>query len=558
MDINIIKGQIFVKPSFGEGYWEIFDVLGRSLYLDIERADGGFWIPMTYRALISLFRYNPEACDGPFLERLSEQSEYERKRKQQLRMLQRMTMKNILAYKELLRHKRKPNLHQRIGLQWCIRSNEHALLWEMGTGKSQTAAEAFLWKKQHGLVDKCLVVCPLSLIENWENEFEANTDRLLTTPLFGNVDDMVFDFQQPYDVYVTNYDILARRKEAILPFMNDRMMVICDEISWIKNFATNRTKATIAIGERTKHKIIMSGTPVSQGAHDLFAPFLFLDCGESLGASYPRFKERFFTSEKGKLTLKPGAADEISELIYERSTRFLKMECLDLEPKTFQQRRLDMPPAMKIAYDEMVKWCLTEIEGSGEVTAPILLVKVTRLSQITSGHVKDEEGKIVRLKENPKIDECKSILQESGDQKVIIWSRFIEDLDWLSEMADELGYGYVMMRGAVKAEDRQDAVNTFNNDPKCKLFIGNPATGGVGLNLTAATLVIYFSNDYSLINRQQSEDRAHRYGQRNVVTYIDIVMKNSIDLGVLAALRDKKDVADIVTRDNLRAFLEAE
>jgi SNF2 family DNA or RNA helicase len=138
---------------------------------------------------------------------------------------------------------------------------------------------------------------------------------------------------------------------------------------------------------------------------------------------------------------------------------------------------------------------------------------------------------------------------EETDGAVIIWCRFLEEIAMVSEALRET-YGrrsVVEIHGGIGEQQRDDNVQAFQRG-EARFLVGNAATGGVGLNMTRAETVVYFSNSFSFTDRDQSEDRAHRIGQTKSVTYIDLVCEGSVDEVVLDALRSKKDVSEYVRR----------
>jgi len=199
---------------------------------------------------------------------------------------------------------------------------------------------------------------------------------------------------------------------------------------------------------------------------------------------------------------------------------------------------------------------LAIIEGEGIVSAPTILTQLLRLQQVCSGFVKLEDGRIVSCKSN-KLDELMSILEET-DGKVIIWGHFTYDLQKIQEaLAKQYGPDSVeLFYGATPAQERQLIVERFQdpNNP-LRFFVGQPRTGGYGLTLTEAKTVIYFSNGYDLEVRLQSEDRAHRIGQTNKVTYIDIVSEKTSDEKILVALRNKIDISTQVLAEGYKDWI---
>ena len=201
------------------------------------------------------------------------------------------------------------------------------------------------------------------------------------------------------------------------------------------------------------------------------------------------------------------------------------------------------------------------------ISAPLALTKLMRLQQIVGGFFQadiefdlDEDGNIlkgaipkppIRIDEkNPRIESLIELLEEC-DGKVIIWARFRAEIKAISDRISE-SFGkesLVQYHGGVSNEERAIAVSSFQNSDRVRFFVGHVQAGGKGLTLHAASTVCYFSNNFSLEDRLQSEDRAHRIGQKNNVTYVDFVATNTLDETVVTTLRSKKSVADLVTGD---------
>ena len=197
---------------------------------------------------------------------------------------------------------------------------------------------------------------------------------------------------------------------------------------------------------------------------------------------------------------------------------------------------------------------MTELEGK-DMTVQNVLTEMMRLHQITCGHFKSDTGDVINV-ENNRVKELMSVLNEAPN-KVIIWATYVQDIHTIS---DEIRHKYgaksvVQYYGAVSQDDRLEAVDRFQNDPECRFFIGNPQTGGFGLTLTAASSVVYYSNSYNLEHRIQSEDRAHRIGQKNNVTYVDIICPGTVDERIVKSLRDKKQIATQVMAEEWQDWL---
>jgi SNF2 family DNA or RNA helicase len=207
-------------------------------------------------------------------------------------------------------------------------------------------------------------------------------------------------------------------------------------------------------------------------------------------------------------------------------------------------------------YNELRQDALTLLDNGELVTAQNIMTQMLRLQQILSGHLKTDNGDMVTLPTN-RLDAVKDILEETTG-KVILWSRFRYDIQQLTQLlAKEYGEESVASYyGDTPDDERQEIVTKFQ-DPNSGLrfFIGNPATAGYGLTLTEANTVIYYANDFNLETRIQSEDRCHRIGQKNPVTYIDLITDNTIDEKIVQALRNKIDLGAKVLGEEAREWL---
>ena len=205
----------------------------------------------------------------------------------------------------------------------------------------------------------------------------------------------------------------------------------------------------------------------------------------------------------------------------------------------------------KKMYRVLKNQAILELGKYKTVTAPLVITRILRLQQILCGYIKYDDGIIEDIKgPNPRMEELLSLLEEI-DGNVIIWATFRRSIEMIREvLAKKYGVEKVASYyGGTAAEERQEIVNAFQKG-KIRFFIGQPRTGGFGLTLTKAKTVIYFNNTYDLEIRSQSEDRAHRIGQDEKVTYIDFVCPKTIDERILKVLKSKKHLADEITGDN--------
>jgi SNF2 family DNA or RNA helicase len=227
---------------------------------------------------------------------------------------------------------------------------------------------------------------------------------------------------------------------------------------------------------------------------------------------------------------------------------------LDLPPKNFTKRHIQLTKEQRVLYEQMKKNALAILNGKVTSTVTVL-TQLMRLHQITCGHFTADDSSVQEVKSN-RVDELMDVLSEI-EGKAIIWAHYQHDIEKIIQcISDEYGSGSVVSYyGLTPQEDRQDNIRKFQNDPECRFIVGTPQTGGYGITLTQANTVIYYSNGYDLEKRLQSEDRAHRIGQKKSVTYIDIIAEDTVDEKIVKALRDKINIASEVLGEELRDWI---
>ena len=205
-------------------------------------------------------------------------------------------------------------------------------------------------------------------------------------------------------------------------------------------------------------------------------------------------------------------------------------------------------------YKDLQKEAMTLLESGDLVTAPQVITQMLRIQQLLSGHIKTDDGDLLEIPTQRLSAMMDCIEEVSG--KIIIWSRFRYDIVHIqNELAKVYGKDSVVSYyGDTSEQDRQIAIDRFQHGT-ARFFVANPATAGYGLTLTEANTVIYYANDFNLETRIQSEDRCHRIGQRNPVTYIDLIADGTIDEKIVKALRDKIDIGAKVLGEEAREWL---
>ena len=462
----------------------------------------------------------------------------------------------------------KPFKHQRQSLIEGAKPYNFAYFMEMGTGKTKVAIDnaAYLYQEQR--IDFAFVIAPNSVYQNWKKEIDFHCPEETNIYIWKVTKDKTFKLDPKKLTFILmNVEALSHASgkkwlEYKLLKHGMRSMVILDESTSIKNLKASRSKAIIKLGQLARYKRILTGSPITKSPLDLFSQCAFLD-KKLLGyENFTVFKSKYavmYSIERGGYNIQiPKYYVNLEELEFKLksfSYRVRKKDCLDLPEKMYVQRHIELPDEQRIAYEKLKATALILLKDD-EVSYNNKLTELLKLQQVANGFVKTNDGNIVDFKSNAKLKELMSILEESED-KCIIWANYVHNIEMIKKKLGEV-YGkdsVVSIYGKDSVDVRNKAVESFQSDDRCRFLVGNPTVGGYGLTLTAAKYVIYFSNSYNLEVRQQSEDRAHRYGQTSQVTYIDLIATDTIDEMVLHNLENKIELSAKTLGEQVQKWL---
>ena len=471
--------------------------------------------------------------------------------------------------------KTKPYKHQIDSLERSFDKKNFAYFMEMGTGKSKVLVDNIAILYDKGYIDGALIVAPKGVYKNWLNSEIPNhlPDHIDKEVLLWNTStseknikelSKVFKPEVKLHILLMNVEAFstARGLEFAHKFVNShKTLMAIDESTTIKNPKAIRTKSIVKVGMNAKYKRILTGSPITKSPLDLYMQCYFLD-PDLLGFdSYFAFRSRYaqmvsrnFGGRQVQIIASYRRLDELSSKVEPFSHRVLKEDCLDLPPKVYTKRIVELTPEQTKMYVTMKKLALAELNGKIS-TAPHVLTQIMRLHQITCGHFKSDDGTIQEVKSN-RINELISVLDEI-EGKAIIWANYIYDVENIVK-AIQKEYGeesVVAYYGKTSNDDRSKNIEKFQNNDNVRFFVGNPQTGGYGITLTSANNVIYYSNGYDLEKRMQSEDRAHRIGQKKSVTYIDFITEKTVDERIVKALRKKINIASQVMGEELKEWI---
>jgi len=460
--------------------------------------------------------------------------------------------------------------------------NNFAYLMEMGTGKTITAIMDLMSLHHYEGVDNCVILAPKSVYRNWYKEITefvapdktkyaiSTWDPSLKDPVTkAKLTDLLQKSIVPLNIFLMNIESLSSPKgvkflEKYLSVQDkEKTMMIVDESTVIKTHNAKRTKNLIKLAKDISYKRILTGTPVTKSPLDIYTQFAFLDPKILGQTNYYAFRARYAkiinrpTSGGRHFPLITGyqRLDELEEKIYSAAFRVKKEECVDLPEKIYMKRFIPMSEKQLVAYESLRRNAMF-IFNDKTTTSVNRLSQIVKLHQVCCGFTINDQGEIHDVP-NKRYDELLDVLEEV-DGKVIIWATYRHNIETITRKLKEK-YGETKANafyGDTASDDRLELVKNFQNqDHDLTYLIANPKTGGYGITLTASHTVVYFSNNYDLEIRLQSEDRAHRIGQKNKVTYVDFVCQGTVDEKILTALKNKVDIASQVMGDELKSWI---
>ena len=445
--------------------------------------------------------------------------------------------------------KTKPYKHQLVALEKSWDKDEFAYFMEMGTGKSKVLVDNMAMLYDKGKINGALIIAPKGVYRNWysqeiPNHLVNHIDHktVLWTATTSKTKDKEYQQLLKIDldlhILIMNVEAFSTKKglEFATRFLNcHKALIAVDESTTIKTPTAKRTKAICSIGKLAKYRRILTGSPVTKSPLDLYTQCEFLNENLLGFTSYYTFRNRYaimknanFGGRRVQLVGGYQRLDELSQILKPFSDRVLKENCLDLPPKTYIERQVELTDEQSKAYATMKSAALASLKGK-MATAPHILTQLMRLHQITCGHLKNDDDSITEIKNN-RINSLIELLEEV-EGKVIIWANYVYDIKQIvAAITKKYGeHSIVQYYGAIPADVRQKNIEKFQ-DPKStvRFFIGNPQTGGYGITLTEAN---------------------------KAVTYVDLIAPKTVDEKIRKALRKKINIATEVMGEELRNWI---
>jgi SNF2 family DNA or RNA helicase len=467
--------------------------------------------------------------------------------------------------------------HQRMALRAGWNKPGYGFLMEMGTGKSKVCIDNGAILYEYNSIECMLILAPKGVYNNWyvkeipfhmpERILSSARMHLWTGGHSSKEKESLKSIMRPSKglrILIMNTEAISASNNAYIVaeqfVTSGKCLLIVDEASTMKNPQAIRTKKVIKLARHCHYRRIATGSPVTRSPLDLWSQFeiLYPNC---LGyKSYYAFRSRFAVMEQKsfgpkKVDIVVGFRDvnHLSSLIAEHAFVVRKEDCLDLPPKMYEKRYVQLTDEQTRLYTELKSFAATEIEAGEFVSTHQVITMLLRLHQIVCGHVTSESGELHTIPTN-RLDVLEEIVSEVSG-KSIIWCQYRKDVDLVCERISKMGLRPVRYDGGTKTEERQQAIYRFQgelNGARCPeeaqadVFVGTPHAGGYGITLTAASTVIYYSCGYDLEKRLQSEDRAHRIGQEKSVLYVDLVAKGTVEEKIIQALQKKENLANLI------------
>jgi SNF2 family DNA or RNA helicase len=524
---------------------------------------------------------------------------------------------------DLNRARLEPYAHQIIGVEKIVENPFFFLADEMGAGKTKQTIDSAQVLAEMGLIDTVVIVAPAAVRAVWfdpelgelAKHLWAKFPCTITEYHSQSVSWDWFrkfegqDYKSKLHWFITNYDFIRSSKGAhlskLLKYCTKKTLLVLDESSAVKNYKAKQTQACEELREECGRILLLNGTPIANNPGDLYSQAHLMD-PKILGCkNWFHFRARYATmgGYQGRQIVSWHGIEDLQERMAPYVLRRLKKDCLDLPEKIDSVPIVvTLTPATWKIYREMKEDMVVWLNQNTVASASQALTKVIRLAQITSGFVGgvEREEDLLEQPELPafiektdgqpslfdvadlptsnlqevgreKLDaffeRLESLLEEDPNLKLLVWSRFRPEV---ARLYKELGEKYAKIdRGLIwgRSKDKNERTHALRLlDPRTApkgpaVVIGTPATGSMGLNLTAAHTVIYMSNDFSLKTRLQSEDRVHRPGQLYPVSYFDMIAQGpkgqkTIDHATVKALQAKSDLADMTTSAWLDVLLE--
>jgi SNF2 family DNA or RNA helicase len=459
-----------------------------------------------------------------------------------------------------------PYLHQDRTSQKSLRFDRFAILSEMGTGKAKSCIDVARYRFANKQISRVLVLCPLSLIGNWQNEIKIhsgeNSVPLLAASTVKRL--AILDRMRDSKWYLMNYESVPLMKTELIEFFKGDNLVVLDEATKIKSPRAKRTLATVELAWSMKYALIATGNIAADSAMDIYCPFFVVDKGNAFGCpksgdvkhGFYTFRLKFFQPGWKGWTWKPKpfSMTYFSHAMGLRAVRYKLKDCIDVPETQDITIPLELTPELRAAYDEMKETLMLSVmEGRQTVSVKTALAKSAKLREVISGFIYDSEKKLIPVSPpTPKLDALIDIVQET-EYGVIVWCEFDHDMDLVEKALDVAGVTHTSVRAGAKLEEIEAAKKAAG--VSVKVLITKPQVLGFGHTINSCPVSIYYSRWFWGEPYSQSKKRNLRIGQTNKVLYYHLIFQSTVDVAMQAVLDNKLKLEKELSPDNVKELL---
>jgi len=408
--------------------------------------------------------------------------------------------------------------HQKLTSEFLTTNRRAFCFNEQGTGKTASVIWAVDYLMQRGLVNRVLVICPLSIMKSaWQNDLFKFAIHRTVTVAYGAAQKRKQLINMGADFVVINFDGVGIVKKEIIAGGFD--LIVVDEASAYKNAQTDRWKDLRDLTKVIKGLWMLTGTPAAQSPADAYGLAKLVN---------PTGVPQFFSMFRDSVMLKMGlyrwipkpTAQNIVHKALQPAIRFEKADCLDLPPVTFVDRDAPLTPQQLKYYRILKKQMLIEASGE-EITAVNAAVQINKLLQIAGGAVYSDNGEIIEFDVSNRLNVVQEVIEESS-HKVLVFVPFTHTIELLQKHLAKNNITCDVINGAVSVNNRADIVKRFQDNPDPKVLIIQPKAASHGLTLTAANTIIWYAPCTSVETYLQANARIDRPGQVNNMTVVHI------------------------------------
>lgn len=449
-------------------------------------------------------------------------------------------------------YKTQPWPHQRKGQELALAFKKFSLTHAMGAGKSKTLLDIIGFLFWKGLIKRALIVCPIAVFTEWPRNFERHAvfGRLVILEDTKKARKFLTEIPDEQLIVLVNYEKLASLEKELTDAKFG--LIAADEATKVKNPRAQRTKVLARLTAASEYSFLMTGTPVSKNLVDVFGQYLVMD-PYWFGRSFWFFRQRYCIMGGWMQHQITGyqRESELRRIIDTPSHRVLKAEALpNLPPKVFQERIIPMEPEQRRLYKETQKKFLIELQ-QGRIDIKNAASRIVKLQEIANGFVIADDGSITHISDSKVNGLMEAFDEIEPDEKIVVWCRFREDIRRIEEKIGQRFPERKVLTFHGDTKNRGSVLDEFRSTPG-SVFDAQIQSGGMGIDLTCSHTVFFYSKVFEYYLLEQAQDRNHRPGQQNAVTYVDILAEDSVDLKIQDVLASKKTLSEWVMENKGR------